>query len=181
MAPLVSAVVATRDRPELLRETLAAIASQDYEGVVETVVVFDQTEPDLDLQVVGGDRPVIVVANERSPGLQGARNTGIARSMGELVAFCDDDDVWAPAKIRRQVEVLDANNDVHLVGRVGLGERERILGRAGQPGLIVVGVKNHRHAGRVDRLDHAVRRGGVERIHVEVDQLVSQLAAPRPP
>ena len=116
MAPLVSAVVATRDRPQLLRETLAAIGGQDYEGVIETVVVFDQTEPDLDLQVVGGARPVIVVVNERSPGLQGARNTGIARSTGELVAFCDDDDVWAPAKIRRQVEVLDANPDVHFAG-----------------------------------------------------------------
>ncbi len=116
MAPVVSAVVATRDRPELLRETVAGIAAQDYEGVIETVVVFDQTEPDLTLQVDDGDRPVIVVANGRSAGLQGARNTGIARSTGELVAFCDDDDVWAPAKIRRQVEVLDSNPDVHLVG-----------------------------------------------------------------
>ena len=34
----------------------------------------------------------------------------------DLVAFCDDDDVWVPSKIRRQVEVLNANPDVHFVG-----------------------------------------------------------------
>lgn len=116
MAAVVSTVVATRDRPELLRETLAAITAQDYDGVIETVVVFDQTDPDLELEVAGGTRPVAVVKNDRTPGLQGARNTGIAASTGELVAFCDDDDVWAPSKIRRQVEVLDANADVHFVG-----------------------------------------------------------------
>ena len=116
MAAVVSAVVATRDRPDLLRETLAGIAAQDFDGVIETVVVFDQTDPDLDLEVEGGDRPVIVVKNERTPGLQGARNTGVERSDGTLVAFCDDDDVSAPTKIRRQVAVLDANPDVHLVG-----------------------------------------------------------------
>lgn len=116
MAAVVSTVVATRDRPELLRETLAAIAAQDYDGVIETFVVFDQTDADVEVEVAGGNRPVTVVKNDRTPGLQGARNTGISMSVGELVAFCDDDDVWAPSKIRRQVEVLDANPEVHFVG-----------------------------------------------------------------
>ncbi len=116
MDPVVSVVVATRDRPQLLRETLAGIADQDYPGVLETVVVFDQTDADLDLEVDSGRRRVTVVKNERTPGLQGARNTGIERSVGDLVAFCDDDDVWMPSKIRRQVELLDANPDVHFVG-----------------------------------------------------------------
>lgn len=116
MSPTVMTVVATRDRPELLRETLAAIAAQDYDGVISTVVVFDQTEPDPTLVVEGTNRPVQVVANARVPGLQGARNTGILGTRSELVAFCDDDDVWAPSKIRRQVDVLNANPDVHFVG-----------------------------------------------------------------
>ena len=116
MAPTVATIVATRDRPELLRETLAAITAQDYDGVIETIVVFDQTEPDLSLAVDGGNRPTTIVANSRVQGLQGARNTGMLATSSDLVAFCDDDDVWAPNKIRRQVEVLDANPDVHFVG-----------------------------------------------------------------
>jgi glycosyltransferase involved in cell wall biosynthesis len=116
MPPTVATVVATRDRPELLRETLAAIAAQDYDGEILTIVVFDQTEPDMSLVVQGTNRPVTVVANSRVQGLQGARNTGILGSSSDLIAFCDDDDVWAPSKIRRQIEVLDSNPDVHFVG-----------------------------------------------------------------
>ncbi len=116
MLPTIATIVATRDRPELLRETLAAIAAQDYEGVISTIVVFDQTEPDMSLAVQGTNRPVTIVANARVQGLQGARNTGMQATSSDLIAFCDDDDVWAPTKIRRQVEVLDANPDVHFVG-----------------------------------------------------------------
>ncbi len=116
MLPTIATIVATRDRPELLRETLAAIAAQDYEGVISTIVVFDQTEPDMSLAVQGTNRPVTIVANARVQGLQGARNTGMQATSSDLIAFCDDDDVWAPSKIRRQVEVLDANPDVHFVG-----------------------------------------------------------------
>ncbi len=116
MQQSVATIVATRDRPELLRETLAAIAAQDYDGVITTIVIFDVTEPDYSLVVEGGDRPVIVVPNTRKQGLQGARNTGMLATESDLIAFCDDDDVWVPSKIRRQVEVLHANPDVHFVG-----------------------------------------------------------------
>ncbi|GGJ99534.1 hypothetical protein GCM10010123_31790 [Pilimelia anulata] len=100
--PSVGVVVPTRDRPELLRRALAAIAAQDYPGRLTTVVVHDRTEPD---QSVAADA-VRVLANTRAPGLSGARNTGILDLDTEWVAFCDDDDVWAPAKLRRQVELL---------------------------------------------------------------------------
>ncbi len=116
MAPSVATIVATRDRPELLRETLEAIRVQDYEGLITTIVIFDQTEPDMSLAVQGGNRPVIIVPNSRVQGLQGARNTGMLATSSDLVAFCDDDDVWVPSKIRRQVEVLNSNPDVHFVG-----------------------------------------------------------------
>ena len=49
-----------------------------------------------------------VLVNDRTPGLAGARNTGIVALDTDLVAFCDDDDVWQPGKLRRQVEALRA-------------------------------------------------------------------------
>ena len=114
--PSVATIVATRDRPELLRQTLAAIDAQDYEGSITTIVIFDQTEPDHSLAVPEGNRQVIVVPNSRVQGLQGARNTGMLATSSDLVAFCDDDDVWVPSKIRRQVDVLRSHPDVHFVG-----------------------------------------------------------------
>ncbi|MFL6139367.1 MAG: glycosyltransferase family 2 protein [Frankiaceae bacterium] len=104
--PTVSVVIATRDRPQLLREALRAVAAQDYEGAVECIVVFDQTAPDHSLADDSPTRPVRVVRNERTPGLPGARNTGILAAAADHVAFCDDDDTWRPAKVRLQVEAM---------------------------------------------------------------------------
>lgn len=115
--PSVSVVIATRDRPQLLVKALAAVHAQDYEGPVECVVVFDQNEPDATLARQDPRRSVVVVANDRTPGLAGARNAGAAASSGELLAFCDDDDEWLPAKLRLQVARLaETDADVAVSG-----------------------------------------------------------------
>lgn len=113
--PTVSAVVATRDRPELLAQALAAIRDQDYDGVVETVVVYDQSTPDREVVPTAPRRPVRVVTNDRVPGLAGARNTGILAASGALVAFCDDDDVWLSGKLHAQVALLQRHPGTDVV------------------------------------------------------------------
>lgn len=105
MTPSVGVVIPTRDRPELLRRAIQSVREQDYPGPVRIVVVFDRSEPDLLLATTEGV-PVMVVANWRTPGLAGARNTGILALDSDLVAFCDDDDRWAPQKLSRQVAAL---------------------------------------------------------------------------
>lgn len=101
--PSVGVVVPTHDRPGPLRAAVAAVLAQDYPGQVHVVVVYDRSEPDM----IPNDR-VTVTVNNRTPGLAGARNTGILGLDTDLVAFCDDDDEWRPGKLRRQVEALRA-------------------------------------------------------------------------
>ncbi|CAM3826214.1 glycosyltransferase [Nocardiopsis gilva] len=113
--PDVTVVVPTRDRPELLRRTLRSIAAQDYPGRVISVVVYDHDDPDVSLATAGGDRPVRVLTNASTPGLAGARNTGILAARTDLVAFCDDDDTWLPGKLRTQVAVLLAEPETEVV------------------------------------------------------------------
>ena len=119
--PSVTAVIATRDRPDEVRGAIAAILNQDYPGSIEVVVVFDQSEPDPSLAVDshGGDSPesdaprrsVRIIRNERTPGLPGARNSGIVSADSDYIAFCDDDDRWLPGKLRAQIELLEATDD----------------------------------------------------------------------
>lgn len=104
--PAVSVVIATRDRPELMRAALDSVRAQDYPGDVRVVLVYDQAEPDHGLADPDPHRGVAVVTNSRTPGLAGARNTGILAAGGELVAFCDDDDLWRPGKLTAQVRAL---------------------------------------------------------------------------
>ena len=104
--PKVSVVVPTRDRPELLRRAVTAILGQTYKGPVECLVVFDQSDPDLPWPDLPPGRTLVLCRNDRTPGLAGARNSGILAATGELVAFCDDDDEWLPEKLARQVARL---------------------------------------------------------------------------
>ncbi|PRA82261.1 glycosyltransferase family 2 protein [Microbacterium sp. MYb66] len=103
--PAVSVVIATRGRAELLRRAVRSIAAQEYAGGVEIVIVYDQCDIDPldDVRPVLGSVTLRTMANDRTPGLAGGRNTGIAAATGELLAFCDDDDEWLPVKLREQV------------------------------------------------------------------------------
>ncbi len=112
--PAVGVVLPTHDRPELMRKSLRAIVGQDYPGVVETVVVFDRSEPDREIVRDDDRRPVRVMANARTPGLSGARNTGILDLGTDYVAFCDDDDIWLPGKLEEQITTLEGHPDAEF-------------------------------------------------------------------
>lgn len=124
----VSAVIATRDRPELLRRALRSMLAQDVGALAEVVVVFDQTEPDHSLAAEFPEAVVHVVSNTRSPGLCGARNTGIGIARGDWIAFCDDDDEWTPDKLRLQLDVVDSDS-VFVVGGIRIANQNRLVER----------------------------------------------------
>ncbi|MEV0165336.1 glycosyl transferase family 2 [Nonomuraea fuscirosea] len=119
MTPSVGVVVPTRgDRPGPLREAVAAVLAQEHAGRLDVVVVADgvsarEVSRQLAGQVglreagqAGGWEAVRVLANTRTPGLPGARNTGIDACDTDLIAFCDDDDVWLPGKLAAQLHAL---------------------------------------------------------------------------
>jgi glycosyltransferase involved in cell wall biosynthesis len=143
--PDVGVVIPTRDRPAQLRAALAAVRAQDYPGRVRTVIVHDRSEPDRSLADGGlaHHGRVRVLVNHRTPGLAGARNTGVLALDTELVACCDDDDEWLPGKLTAQVLALRAQpfaefascgivvlagggvgRHVHVGGRLVAGRRD---------------------------------------------------------
>lgn len=127
--PTVGVVLATHNRPELMRRALTSILDQDYPGSLTVVLVFDRSDPDPTLASRHPRREVRVTTNVRTPGLAGARNTGILALATELVAFCDDDDVWLDGKLTRQVERLLSSPGSEFVTtamRVDFGERSTI-------------------------------------------------------
>lgn len=100
----VTVVVPTRNRRQLLEQTLSSIL--DQRGVDPRVVVVDDGSEDGTaewVKALGNDR-VGVVRHARSLGVARARNQGIAAAQGDWIAFCDDDDLWAPDKLRLQLD-----------------------------------------------------------------------------
>jgi glycosyltransferase involved in cell wall biosynthesis len=117
--PSVTVVVATRDRPGLLERAVGSILAQDYPGDVECVVVHDHVDV-REFDVPAGPRRTLrFVANSHRQGLPGGRNSGVDAASGELLAFCDDDDLWLPAKLSRQVALLSDPD----IGAVSCGIR----------------------------------------------------------
>ena len=106
--PLVSVVVPTHDRARLLPRLLASVLGQDLADL-ELVVVDDGSQDDTS-QVLRGcrDPRLRVVRHDRPRGVAQARNTGTLAATGRWVAWCDDDDVWSPAKLRLQLQALAA-------------------------------------------------------------------------
>ncbi len=129
--PTTSVVVPTRDRPELLERAVTSVLDSAYDGEIEVLIVFDQTSPRALPIPERPGRTLRTLTNDRTPGLAGARNTGILAARGSLVAFCDDDDAWTPDKLRRQVQALLSHPDAEvattgIVVRVDGRRHERV-------------------------------------------------------
>ena len=120
--PLVSVVVATRDRPGLLERAVASILAQDYPGPIECIVVYDHVDIRKFRVPKGPDRTLRFIGNTRRQGLPGGRNSGVEAATGELLAFCDDDDIWLPAKLSSQMALLEEDP---ALGAVSCGLRLR--------------------------------------------------------
>ena len=105
--PLLSAIVRTYDRPQLLARALDSLAAQTYREL-EAVVVND-AGPDVAGLLAGyeGRLAIRYVARERNGGLVAAVNDGVRAARGTYVGYLDDDDLWYPDHAARLVEVLE--------------------------------------------------------------------------
>ncbi len=120
--------------------TVDTVVAQEYPGPLRVVIVHDGP-------LAGGAaregsppggggqrRPVTVLANWRSPGVAGARNSGILALDSDLVALCTDGDGWHPGKLTAQVQALQAVPGAEFVtcasenGRAGY-RTPRLAGR----------------------------------------------------
>jgi glycosyltransferase involved in cell wall biosynthesis len=95
-----------------LAEALASIQSQTYPDW-ETVIVDDASTPPVVL-----DRPdprIRVLRQTVSQGGAVSKNTGIHAATGEILAFLDDDDRYAPGYLERALGVLDRHPEFDVV------------------------------------------------------------------
>jgi len=122
--PTVSVILPTYSRLELLPRAIDSVLAQTFSDL--EVVVVDDGPSGAIADFVGGhpDERVRLVRHERNQGVAAARNTGIAASSGAYIGFIDDDDIWLPAKLERQVPLLrDEGADVvHSLVYVANGE-----------------------------------------------------------
>ncbi len=101
--PHVSVVMPVRNGEPWLELQLAALAEQTYRGEWEVLVVDNgSTDRTVEVSESWRDRvPLRVVAAHERPGINVARNAGAELAKGELLLFCDSDDIAAPDWVER--------------------------------------------------------------------------------
>ena len=105
-SPSVAVIVANHRRSDELVETVRSILAQRYAGVFRVIVV-SFARPGLDDLIARLPTEVTVISTDAvTPAAK--RNAGLALTDADLVAFCDDDDLWHPEKIGRQVRAMQA-------------------------------------------------------------------------
>ena len=109
----VAVIIPTFNRRALVGEAVRSVCAQscsDYELIVVDDGSEDGTAEAL-RDEFGGRLRVIHTENR---GVSAARNTGVAASQGELLAFLDSDDLWHPEKLAAQLQYLDAHPDIQI-------------------------------------------------------------------
>jgi hypothetical protein len=132
--PNVSVVIPTYNRERLLGQTLRSALAQ--RGVDFEILVVDDgsTDGTADDVAALGDHRVRLLRHQRPRGVATARNTGAAAAHGAWVAFLDDDDLWAPDKLARQLDAArTAGGDWVYAGTVEVDGAGRLLGGAPPP------------------------------------------------
>lgn len=109
-APAVSVVIPTFHRPELVLEAAASALAQSL-AEIEVIVVVDGEEDDGTAEALAtlADPRLVVLRPGRQVGNAAARNLGIAEARAPWIALLDDDDLWMPDKLERQLATAQAS------------------------------------------------------------------------
>ena len=114
VTPIVSVVIPTHNRPDLLRRSLTSALGQTLRDI-EVIIVDDGDAAQ------GAEKVAVSFNDERvryvrqtkpHSGAPAARNRGAGEARAELVAFLDDDDEWLPEKLSLQAEALLAKSEI---------------------------------------------------------------------
>ncbi len=111
MHPEVSVIIPTHNRRAMVREAIDSVLAQTAASF-ELIVVDDGSSDGTgeDLARLGAERAESVrIEHTANRGPAAARNRGVAIARAPLVAFLDSDDLWAPEKLGRHLELMREN------------------------------------------------------------------------
>ncbi len=110
--PVVSVVIPTYERPELVPRAVESALAQTVAGIEVIVVVDGRDEATCSVLRTIEDPRLRVHVPDRRLGNADARNAGVGLARADWVAFLDDDDEWLPGKIEAQLGVARRSADV---------------------------------------------------------------------
>lgn len=112
--PKVSILLTCYNHIRFLPECLESILAQTYQDF-EIIAIDDGSKDGTREWLAARPEPIKRIFNEKNLGTYGSLNRALAEATGEFIAVLNDDDVWAPTKLERQLELFAAHPKVGLV------------------------------------------------------------------
>lgn len=101
---LVSAIIITRNRPELLRRAIVSVINQKNNDEIEVIVIDDSSDTNNKLILDEfKNKKIVYYRFEENVGANRCRNKGAEMAKGKFLSYLDDDDEWLESKLQKQL------------------------------------------------------------------------------
>jgi glycosyltransferase involved in cell wall biosynthesis len=116
--PLISAIIPTFKRKDLIHRSVLSVLAQTYQPVEAVVAIDGVNDGTREVLEALGDPRIKVIETGANKGPAEARNRAVQAAQGKYVALLDDDDAWSTDKLDRQMQIVNDR---------GLAERPFLL------------------------------------------------------
>lgn len=113
--PDVSVIIPTHNRILMLEEALASVASQEFDGLFEIIIVDDNSQDGTSETVTQKYPFVHLISLGKNVGPSAARNRALLEARGNYIAFLDSDDLWKTNYLKIQVSALEGKEQCFCV------------------------------------------------------------------
>ncbi len=122
MKPKISVIMSVHNNEKYLADSVESILKQTFSDF--EFIIIEDASSDNSLSILKTfqkkDKRIKLVINEQNIGLTASLNKALEIAQGEYIARMDDDDISHPLRFAKQVEYLDSNKDIALLGTSGI-------------------------------------------------------------
>lgn len=111
---MISVIIPVKNAEKTIRVAVESVLDQGVDNI-EVLCVVNSTTDDTEAEIKSIKDDRVKILHSR-PGIVAALNEGLRSSRGNFIARQDADDVWLDGKLKKQLDFLDKNPDVDILG-----------------------------------------------------------------
>lgn len=114
--PKVTVLMPVYNGEKYLREAIDSILNQTFTDFEFLIVDDGSTDNSVEIINSYQDSRINLVKNDKNEGLVYSLNRGLSLAKGEYIARMDCDDISLPERLKKQIDFLDSNSEIAVVG-----------------------------------------------------------------
>lgn len=116
--PLVTVIMSVYDRSEYLHESIESILKQTYRNFELLIIVEASENQEIICAKIEQikDPRIVIIRNLERLGFANSLNVGLCKARGKYIARMDDDDISLPNRLSKEVDFLEKNDQIAIVG-----------------------------------------------------------------